>query len=98
MTIQSNEHLVIQLLIQDMKHEQLIRGMQSLGFNSNVHGSNISTIVAGLMGIKEDDISWEWMDVYMSFIKQATNYEITDTGSSLQQLANTCYSCLLEIV
>jgi len=92
----SNRQLIIQLLIQDMKHEQLVSGLRSLGFDSNLHGSDISAVVAELMGINATDMSMQWMDVYMSFVKKAGDYTITDTGSSLQALAETCYTFLLH--
>jgi len=91
---QQNRHLIIQLLVQDMKHEQLVQGLQSLGFNSDIHGSDICAVVAALMGISPENLSWDWLDIYMNFLKQSTAYEVTDTGSSLQELANTCYTFL----
>jgi len=89
--MKTNKDIIIKLLIQDMKHEQLINGMQQLGFESDMHGTDISTIVATLMGIAEDNISEDWMNVYLSFIRKAKEYTISDSGTTLLSLAETCY-------
>jgi len=89
--MKSNKDIVIKLLIQDMKQEQLMSGMRELSFQSDLHGSDISAIVAALMGIAEDDISEDWMEMYLSFIRKAKEYIITDSGTSLRSLAETCY-------
>lgn len=88
------KNLIIQLLIEDMKHEQLISGLKNLGFVSEFYGSDLCAVVAELMGIPEENISWDWMDIYMSFIRKAVHYEITDNGKSLLTLAETCYTFL----
>jgi len=94
--MERNKQLVIQLIIQDMKHEQLVGGLQQLGFQTDLHGSDISAIVAQLLGISENNITNDWLDVYMSFIRQSRQYTITDTGTSLLSLAETCYGFLKD--
>lgn len=89
-----NKQLIIELLMQDMKHEQLIDGLYKLGFSSDLHGLNISGVVAELLGIKEDDIDSEWFEIYMDFLSQAKHYEICGTGKNLRPLAETCYTFL----
>lgn len=87
----NNKQLIIELIAQDMKHEQLIDGFYKLGFSSDLHGLNISGVVAELLGIKEENISWDWFEIYMDFLGQAKHYEITSTGKNLRPLAETCY-------
>ncbi len=84
------------LIKEEMKHEQLIQALQQLGFNSDLHGLDISGVVAELMGIPEGNMSWEWFDVYMSFLEQAGHYEITGDGMNLIPLAETCYLFLMN--
>ena len=94
--IKLKKHLIIELLVQDMKHEQLINGLYKLGFQSDIYGLNISGVVAELLGIKEKDISWEWFEIYMDFIGKAKHYEITGRGKNLLSLAETCYTFLIS--
>lgn len=91
---EKQKQLIIELLVQDMKHEQLIDGLYKLGFSSDLHGLNISGVIAELLGIKEADISWDWFEIYMDFVGQAKHYEICGTGNTLRPLAETCYTFL----
>lgn len=88
--------LIIQLLIADMKHEQLVAGLTRLGFESDLHGTNLCNAVAALIGIPEKDRSPEWFDLYMKCIDKASAYPITGNGNNLLPLAETCYEMLKE--
>jgi hypothetical protein len=89
-----NKNLIIQLLIQDMKHEQLIAALRKLGFESDVHGLKILEIIAGLMGIAEEEITWEWSEGYVDFMCQVRKYKIKGNGENLLPLAEACYKFL----
>jgi len=81
------KQLAIKVIIHDMKYEQLIHGLRDLGFQTDIHGSDLCAVVAELLGIPADDITLDWLDTYMGFIKQAPLYPITDTGDALLPLA-----------
>jgi hypothetical protein len=87
----TTKHIVIQILIQDMKRQQLIIGLNKLGFQSNIHGSDLCAVVAELMGIHSEEISWEWFDCYMDFLGHAGDYQVTGDGKNLLPLAEICY-------
>ncbi|MES2779209.1 MAG: hypothetical protein V4651_04840 [Bacteroidota bacterium] len=91
-----NKPLIIQLLIADMKHEQLLAGLSRLGFESDWHSLDLSGVVAELMGIPEADRSGEWFEHYMDFVGKAGNYPVTATGNNLQPLAEACYEMLQQ--
>jgi hypothetical protein len=93
--MKTNKNLIIQLLMQDMKHEQLIAALRKLGFESNIHGLKILEIVAGLMGIAEEEISWEWSEGYVNFMSQVRKYKIKGSGKNLLPLARECYKFLI---
>lgn len=78
-----------------MKHEQLVAGLGKLGFESDMHGSDLCIVVTDLMGIPEGDMSWDWCDLYVDFLSHAARYEITGEGHNLLPLAETCYTFLV---
>lgn len=93
--MKSNKSLIIQLLLSDMKQEQLIAGLNRLGFKTDLHGSGLSQAVAGLFGIAASDIGWH--ELYMACIEQAPDYDITGDGKNLLPLAESCYTQLLQL-
>lgn len=92
--MQTPKNLIIHLLIQDMKHEQLISGLTNLGFESQQHTLDIMGVVSGLMHIPPEKLSWHWSDAYMASIKQARQYPITADGQNLLPLAEQCFAVL----
>lgn len=86
--------LIIQLIAEDMKHEQLLGALKNAGFNSDLHELNIMLIVAKLMGISKKKISWEWTDIYMHYISRVMEYELTGNGKNLMPFAKQCYNAL----
>lgn len=91
------KHLIIPILVQDMKHEQLMAGLKRLGFHSDLHYLDLMGVVAELMRIPEAEMNWEWCDVYISFLKQAKQYEVTGDGKNLLPLAEACYAALVIV-
>jgi lambda repressor-like predicted transcriptional regulator len=91
-----NKNLIIQLLAEDMKHEQLIAALRKIGFESDIYGLKILEIVAGLMGIAEEEISWEWSERYVNFMNQVKDHKIKGNGKNLLALAEECYQFLKE--
>lgn len=92
--METPKNLIIHLLVQDMKHEQLINGLTNLGFESQQHTLDIMAVVSGLMHIAPEKLSWHWCDAYMAAIKQARQYPITTDGQNLLPLAEQCFAVL----
>lgn len=91
--------LIVDLIRQDMKHNQLILGLEKLGISGDYHHNlEIVNIVAQLMGIVQGNIRDEWCDVYFSYIHEAGKYDIEPKGENLRQLAEACYDNLCEML
>ncbi len=90
----ANKNLIIKLIQQDLKHNQLVVGLQKIGLNTDLHNLEIIDIVAHLMGIKE--ISNKWLITYVSFLEQSSKFEVSDSGKDLIPLAKACYKQLLH--
>lgn len=94
--MKSSKELIIELLIHDMKHSQLLTGLHKLGFSSEMHDTDICGIVAELMDIPEMEMSWDWAGIYLKYVRQSEYYEITNNGKNLLPLAETCYNLLIQ--
>ena len=57
--------------------------------------ANIVNIVASLMGMREEEISDQWTEIYFSFLDQAHCYKISEMAEDLKPLAEECYNTLL---
>ena len=89
-----NRKFIIKLIAQDMKHEQLIGSLKKLGFERDLHDLNIIDMVARLMGIPKNKMTWDWTDIYMHYLSKVMEFEITGTGKNLLPLAEKCYESL----
>jgi hypothetical protein len=86
-----DKHIIISLIKQDLKHTQLLEGLKTAGFKSDLHYLDLSTIVAQMMGMTTGEASDQWAEVYISFLQQAPTYPITPEGDNLNDLAEECY-------
>ena len=89
-----NKELIIQLIQQDLKYNQLITGLRKIGFDTDVHTLEIIEVVAQLMGIESGKISDKWTGTYVSFLDQAHHYKISVLSEELKPLAEKCYYLL----
>lgn len=87
-----NESIIIRIIQQDMKHHQLTAGICHIGFETEMHHSDVSGIVAELMGTTLTD---PWLKVYMDHLVLSERYPITHRAASLRCLARDCYTALL---
>lgn len=83
------------MIKQDMKHNQLLNGLEKLQLVTEAHSLEILDVVAEMMGISADNASEEWMQIYISFLEDAGQYAITARGEGLLPLAERCYDMLL---
>ncbi len=79
-----------------MKHEQLINGLKDLGFESDLHGLELVSVVAEFMGSPELKSNSDYFDTYMIFLSMADQYDLTGNGRNLIPLAETCYMYLMK--
>ncbi len=86
-----NKNLIIRLIQQDLKHNQLLQGLENLGFTDcGNHSLGIMPIVFELMKLpeKERDIA---SIVYIEHLEQANNYPASGNGKELLKLAKECW-------
>ena len=92
--MEANKDLLLRLIRADLKHNQLVSGLRSIHFESDVYCLSIVDTVAKLMGI-EGDMSDQWFKIYTSYIDQAHKHEVQDRGENLIPVAEECYSDLV---
>ncbi len=86
--------LIIKLIQQDMKHCQLIYGLDNLGLDGNEkYHLQLFDIVYVLMKVPKN-LEMEWGDTYQKYMRQASLVEISGTDSKLKPLAELCFKHL----
>lgn len=88
------KELVINLLVEEYKFSQMVRGMEVLGFTFD-RWLGISTVVASLLGLKEEDMTDEWVDRYTDYSRQSVDKEYWHL-ESLMSLAEEAYESLVN--
>lgn len=91
-----NKHLILQLLICELKHEQLLLGLQQAGFNIDGRSLDIMEVVAELMGIPYDELTDEWGMIYTGFMRKVRPYGMEGEEAYMQAYADACYTFLLD--
>ena len=85
--------LIIRLIKQDLLHNQLLQGIENLGFNSeDRYHLEIWDIVAELMGNENGESPDTWDEIYYSYLKRTAKQIDID----LNKLASECYQELIE--
>ncbi|MEO9802244.1 MAG: hypothetical protein ABJF04_03300 [Reichenbachiella sp.] len=91
--------LIIQLIQQDLKHNKLTKSLMQIGLDDGgLYGLEILTIVCELMGIKDDNLSDTWADVYYSFLNEVYAIDPSELDDKLPFIANQCYGLLKSLV
>lgn len=94
-----NEQLIIDLIQQDLKHCQLVYGLERLGLQgSTMHQLEILEIIYRLMHIPKEKKSDYLVETYAAFMSMATDVEVTPSGESLRPLAKDCYHRLKYLI
>jgi hypothetical protein len=92
----NNKDLILQLIQQDIKHNQLTEGLRQLGLDDNgLHCLDILTIVARLMDIPKGKVQDRWAEIYGSFLDETHKHPVSDLGEELKPVAEKCYEMLL---
>ena len=95
----SNEDIIIGLIQMDMKHNQLVGGLRAIGLDGGgLFELEALEMIAELMEVPDGKIEDRLYAMYVGFIDEAANYEITDRGESLRPLADLAYRQLRAFV
>ncbi len=95
-----NKELIINLIQQDLKHNQLTAGLRRIGLEGDdIFYLGILELVAQLMKVPNElCIGDRWNETYISFMDEAIHFEITDRSDSLRPLAEICYRQLKALI
>lgn len=86
--------LVIELIRQDMKHQQLVEAICRAGFETDLHHLHIMPLVARLMYPKETEPEAGWIETYMECLGAAARLPIAARAENLRSAAEECYLLL----
>lgn len=92
-----SEDLAVYLILQDMRHFQFISRLEAVGFDTETQVLDLATVVAGLMGLRREDITDDWCDAYVNFLHLATAQPMEGAGEALRPLAQQCYRQMLRM-
>ena len=95
----SNKELIIKLIQQDLKHCQLVVGLDYLGLEaSNKHCLELLDIVADLMHVPEGAVEFDWGRVYITYMSECSGVQVESTSESLRPYAEYCYDDLCAVL
>ncbi len=95
----TNKELIIALIQQDLKHSQLILGLDDLGLSaSDKHNLEMFDIVANLMQVPEGHIESDWARVYLTYMSDSREVEIDHSTAPMLPYAKSCYAALSEVL
>lgn len=95
----SNKDLIINLIQQDLKHCQLILGLDDLGLEaSDKHSLEMFDIVADLMQVPEGHVESDWARVYLAYMSESREVEIEHMTTPMRPYAISCYDDLCEVL
>ncbi|WP_226334505.1 hypothetical protein [Echinicola marina] len=81
--IQKDE-LIIKLIHQDLKHNQLVQGLNNLDLDAgHRHHLGIMDLVKRLMEVPEH-LENDFLDTYMSYMGRCIDYPISSLGEELR--------------
>ncbi len=89
--------LIIELILQDLKHNQLILGLDRLNLDAGYcHYLAIMDLVQRLLDVP-DELAEDFTACYMAFMNRCLEFPISRSGEELRPLAVACYNLLREI-
>ncbi len=90
------DELIIELIHQDLKHNQLILGLDRLNLDAGYcHYLGIMDLIQTLMGVQDDEMD-EFSGTYMAAMERSLEFPISRSGEELKPLAMECYKKLKE--
>ena len=95
----SNKELIISLIQQDLKHSQLVSGLDNIGLEaSEKHCLQLLDIVAELMEVPEGNLEFDWGRMYVSLMAESVHFDIDYTSDDLRPYAEACYAELTNVL
>ncbi|MFD2099615.1 hypothetical protein [Flagellimonas iocasae] len=89
---------IIHLIQQDLKHSQLTEALRNLGLDDGgLYSLDLISLVAQLMEVSPEHME-NFTEIYGSYLDKAAQYPVTYLGEPLFQIAEKCYSDLLDIL
>lgn len=93
----SLEILIKELILADLRHSQLIFGLEALQLAPlDFHFLNLYQLIANWMGFRTDEELDVFMEIYQSFMYQSTSVLVSPHGLDLKPLADQCFLELHE--
>ena len=91
-----NKDLIISLIKEDLRHNQLVLNLNEMGLDSggNYDLSLLATI-ANLMGIPTGKVSDQFGDVYESFMRESIKHPVDSNPISFSEMAMRCFNKLV---
>ena len=91
------DELIIELILQDLKHNQLILGLDRLNLDAGYcHYLGIIDLVQRLMDVP-DELIEDCTACYVAFMNRCLEFPISRSGEELRPFAIECYDLLKEI-
>jgi hypothetical protein len=87
----NNKELIIHLIQQDLKYNQLLSGLERVGLYAEDLHLNLLDIISELMNVPEGKKDDAWTAIYVSFMQQAIEFEVSANKDTLKPLAIACY-------
>ncbi|WP_163380147.1 hypothetical protein [Cyclobacterium sp. SYSU L10401] len=90
------DELIIELILQDLKHNQLILGLDRLNLDAGYcHFLGILDLIQRLMGVSDDEMD-EFSATYMAVMHRSLEFPISRSEEEVRLLAIECYKNLKE--
>ncbi|NQY10284.1 MAG: hypothetical protein HRT71_12325 [Flavobacteriales bacterium] len=94
---QSQKEIILKIILQDLKHNQLRLGLQNIGLDDAcLYSSDMFPVITELMGVAEKDAGDKLGEKYYEIIGVVDKLKISDSGETLKPLAEKCYEMLLS--
>ncbi len=93
-----NSSLIVQLIQQDLKHNQLLMALRSMGLeDGGLYDLDLMGIVANLMLVPDLELE-KFTSIYGDYLDRAHQFPVCFDGSELMCIAEECYNCLLKLL
>jgi len=90
------DELIIELVLQDLKHNQLGLGLDRLNLDAGYcHYLGILDLIQKLMEVPEESMD-DFTATYMASMNRSLEFPISRSGEELRSLARECYDSLRE--
>lgn len=95
-----NKDLIVSLIQQDLKHHQLVLGLDNIGLQAGEkHHLELLNVVYDLMEVPQS-VEMDWGMTYTNYMNKALRYHIKSTSENLRGQAELCYThlkCLVDL-